>query len=152
MPLLPFLCDDWKHVVDAMPTFDGHGLVPTVPPVARGATAPVELSLGDSRGGGEEEEEEEERDSEETTEGTGETSPWCRASILRTLPDDDEADATREEEDPPTIPKKDRSMLISRGAAPSQAPPEAASSPSDAPSPAPGPLEATPRTMKLSGI
>ena len=89
---------------------------------------------------------------EATAEGTGETSPRRRVSILRTLSDDDEADAKREEEDPPMIPKKDGSGLISRGAASAQAPPEAASSPSGAPSSAPGPLEAAPRTKRLSGF
>nr|XP_020193175.1 MAP7 domain-containing protein 1-like [Aegilops tauschii subsp. strangulata] len=111
-----FLHEDWEQVVDAMPTFDGRGLVLAVPPVAQGATAPVEV-----------------------------------ASILRTLLDDEEADATREEEDPPAIPK-DRSALISRGAASAQVPPEAASSASVAPSSAPEHLEATPRTKRLSGF
>ena len=58
----------------------------------------------------------------------------------------------REEEDPPVIPKKDRSGLISRGAIPAQAPPEAASGPSGALSSAPGPLESEPRTKRLSGF
>ena len=58
----------------------------------------------------------------------------------------------REEEDPPVIPKKDMSALISRGATLAQAPPEAASSPSGAPSSAPGPLEVAPRTKRLSGF
>ena len=58
-----------------MPTFDGRGLVPAVPPEGQGATAPVEVSSDDSRGGGEEDEEEEERNSEATAEGTGQTSP-----------------------------------------------------------------------------
>ena len=58
----------------------------------------------------------------------------------------------QDEEDPPVIPKKDRSVLISRGATPAQAPPKAASSPSGAPSSAPGPLEAAPRTTRLSGF
>ena len=57
-----FLHEDWEQVVDAMPTFDGRGLVLAVPPVAQGATAPVEVSSSDSRRGGEEDEEEEERD------------------------------------------------------------------------------------------
>ena len=113
---------------------------------------PVEVSSGDSRGGGEEDKEEEERDSEAATEGTGETYPRCRASILRTLPDYDAAGAVREEEDSPMIPKKDRSALISQRATPAQAPPEADSSPSGAPSSAPGPLEAAPRTKRLTGF
>ena len=87
-----------------------------------------------------------------TIEGMGETSPQHRASILRTFPDDDEADATREEEDPPTIPKKDRSALIFQGDASAQALPEAASSPSGAPSSASGPLEAAPRTKRPTGF
>ena len=112
----------------------------------------MEVSLGDSRGGGEEDEEEEERDSEATIEGVGETPPRRTASILRTLPDNDEADATREEEDPPAILKKDMSALISRGAASTRAPPEAASNPSTVPFSAPGPLEAAPRTTRLLGF
>ena len=70
-----FLRDNWQQVVDAMPTFDGPGLVPAVPPVAQEATAPVEVSSGDSRGGGEEDEEEEERNSEATTKGTKRPPP-----------------------------------------------------------------------------
>ena len=135
-----------------MPTFDGRGLVPEVPPEGQEATAPVELSSDDSRGGGEEDEEEEERESESTAEGTGETSPWRRANILRTLLDDDEVVARREEEDPPVIPKKDRSGLISRGTISAQALPEATSSPSGAPSSVSGPLEAVPRTKRLTGF
>ena len=112
----------------------------------------MEVSSGDSHGGGEEDEEEEVRNSEATTEGTGETSPRRRANILCTLLAKDKADAMREEEDPPAIPKKDRSALISQGAASALAPPKAASSPSGAPSSAPGPLEAAPRTKRLSGF
>ena len=48
-----------------------------------------------------------------TPEGTGETSPLRKADILRTLPDDDEADATQEKEDPPVIRMRGRSVLIS---------------------------------------
>ena len=114
--------------------------------------APVEVSSDDSRGGGEEDEEEEEHDSETTTEETGETSPRHRASILHTLPDNDEVDTMREEEDPPVILKKDRSALISHGATPARTPPEAGSSPSGVPSSAPGPLEAAPRTKRLTGF
>ena len=138
--------------MDAMPTFDGRSLVPAVPPVAQGATALVEVSSGDSRGGGKEYEEEEERDSEATTEGTGETSPRRRASILRPLPDDDEADAIQEKEDPPMIPTRGRSALISREAASARTPPGAASSPSAASSSAPGALAAAPQAARLSGF
>ena len=95
-----FLRKDRAQVGAAMPTIDGRDLVPAEPLVVRGATALVDVSSGDSRGGGEEQEEEE-RDSEATFEGTGETSPRRRVKILRTLPDDDEADATQEEGDPP---------------------------------------------------
>ena len=58
----------------------------------------------------------------------------------------------REEEDPPVIPKKDRSGLISRGATPAQAQPEANSSPFGTPSSTPGPLKAAPRTKRLTGF
>ena len=68
------------------------------------------------------------------------------------MPGDDEADARPGGEDPPVIPKKDRSVLISQGATPVQAPPEAASSLSGAASSAPRPLEAAPRTKRLSGF
>ena len=87
-----------------------------------------------------------------TLEGTGETSPPCRASILRTLPDDDKADASRGEEDPPMIQKMDRSALISREAASTQVPSGVASSPSVMPSSTPGPLATAPRATRLSGF
>ena len=112
----------------------------------------MEVSSDDSREGGEEDEEDQERDSKATTQETGETFPRCRASILRTPPDDNEADATREGEDPPMIPKKDRSGLISRGATPALTQPKADSSPSGTPSSAPGPLEAAPLTKRLTGF
>ena len=97
-----------------MPTFDGVGLVPAEDPEGEAATAMVNLSSGDSSGEEEEDDDEdEERDSEATLEGMGETSPCRRSSALRSMPDDDEAGARREGEDPPLIPKKDRSGLIS---------------------------------------
>ena len=116
------------------------------------ATTTVELSSGDSDGGEEDDEEEEERDSEATTKETGENSPWHRSNILRSMPDDDEADPRQEGEDPPVIPKKDMSMLISQGATPAHGLPEAASDPSGAPSSALGPLKAAPWTKRLSGF
>ena len=87
-----------------------------------------------------------------TLEGTGETSPPRRADILRTLPDDDEADATPEEEDPPVVPKKGMLALISREVGSARMPPGAASSPSAPPSPAPGALADAPRATRLSGF
>ena len=111
----------------------------------------MEVSSGDSCEGGEEDEEEAERDSEATTEGTGQTSPRRRANILRTLPDDDEADTRQGGEDPSMIPKKDRSGLISRGATMALALLEANSIPSGAPSSASGPPKAAPR-KRLSGF
>ena len=111
----------------------------------------MELSSGDSRG-----EERKTKNKRSATwrrllRGRGDF-PRHRASILRTLPDDDEADAMREEEDPPVILKKDRLGLISRGANPAHALPEASFSPSGAPSSASGPLEATPRTKRLTSF
>ena len=100
-----FLREEGMQVVAAMPTFDGRGLVPPASPMAWGSMTLVEVSLGDSlRGGGEEEDEE--HDSEAALEGAGETSPPRMADILRTLLDDDEADATQEEEGPLVIPRK----------------------------------------------
>ena len=113
--------------------------------------APVEVSSDGSREGGEEDEEDEELESEETAEGTGETSPRHMDSILRTMPDNDEADTTWEE-DPPAIPKRGRSTLISQGATTVQAPLRAGSSPSGAPSPDSGPPEAARRTKRLTGF
>ena len=94
---------DGALVVASRPTFDGRGLVPPAPTGAPAALTPVELSSGESRG----EEEEEEEDSEVTPEGMGETSPLSKADILRTLPDDDEADARPEKGEPPVIPTRD---------------------------------------------
>ena len=94
----PLFCrEDGAQVVASRPTFDGRGLVPPAPTGAPAAPKPVELSSGESRG-----EEEEEEDSEVTPEGTGET-PLSIADILRTLPDDDEADACQEKGEAPAI-------------------------------------------------
>ena len=86
--------------MDAMPTFDGVGLVPVEDPEGQAATATVNLSSGESSGEeAGDDDEDEERDSEATFEGTGETSPWRRSSALRSMPDDDEAGARRGGED-----------------------------------------------------
>ena len=74
-PVPLFFRNDWERVVEAMPTFDGDGLVPAEAPEGQAAVAMVDLSFDDSGGGEEEEDEEEERDSEATTEETGEASP-----------------------------------------------------------------------------
>ena len=113
-PVPLFLHDDWKLVVDTMPTFDGVGLVPAEDPEGQAATAMVNLSSGDSSGEEEEDDDEdEERDSEATFEGTGETSPWRRSSTLCSMPDDDEASTRQGGQDAPLILRKDRSGLIS---------------------------------------
>ena len=111
----------------------------------------MDLFFDDSGGGEEDEEEEEECDSEATIKGMGETSPWCRSSALRSMPDDAEAGSRQGGEDPPLIPKKDRSRVISRGSTPALVSPEASSSPSGVPSSAAGPPEAEPR-KRLSGF
>nr|XP_020190664.1 atherin-like [Aegilops tauschii subsp. strangulata] len=74
-----------------------------------------------------------------------------KADILRTLPDDDDkADALPEREEPPVVPMRGRSALISRDDAPTLAPPGAASGPSAAPSSAPGVRAPVPQAARLS--
>ena len=109
---------------------------------------PVELSSGESRG----EEEEEEEDSEMTPEGTAKISPLIKADNLHTFPDDVEADARQEKEEPPVIPTRDRSTLISRDAASAPAPPGAASGLAATPASTPGASTPAPRVVKLSGF
>ena len=82
----------------------------------------------------------------------GETSPLSKADILRTLPDDDEADVPQEKEEPPVIPTRGRSALTSRDAASAPTPPGAASCPSAAPSSAPGARAPAPQAGRLSGF
>ena len=151
-PVPLFLRNDWKLVVDAMPTFDGVGLVPVDDPEGQAASATVNLSSGESSGEEEaDDDEDEERDLEATFEGTGETSPWRRSSALRSMPDDDEANTRQGGEDLPLILKKDRSGLISRGSTLALVPPGASSSPPGAPFFVVGPPEAEPR-KRLSGF
>nr|XP_040243767.1 nascent polypeptide-associated complex subunit alpha, muscle-specific form-like [Aegilops tauschii subsp. strangulata] len=130
------------------PTFDGRGLVPPVPTGAPAAPKPVELSSDESHG----EEEGEEEDSEVTPEGTGETSPLSKADILRTLPNDAEADARQEKEKLPVIPTRGRSSLVSRDDTPALAPSGAASGPSIVMFSAPGACAPAPQASKLSGF
>nr|XP_020169448.1 nascent polypeptide-associated complex subunit alpha, muscle-specific form-like [Aegilops tauschii subsp. strangulata] len=130
-----------------MPTFDGRGLVPPGPAGAPVAPMPVELSSDESRG-----EEEEEEDSEVTPEGMGETSPLSMADILHTLPDDDEADARQEKGEPPMVPMRGRTALVSQGATPALTPPGAASGPSAAPASAPGACAHVLQASRLSGF
>ena len=66
-------------------------------------------------------------------------------------PDDDKVDARRGGEDPPFVPKKDRSGLISRGSTPALGLPKASSRPSGAPSSTSRPPETEPR-RRLSGF
>ena len=126
--------------------------MPAEAPEGQAAVATVDLSSDDSgRGEEEDEEDEEERDSEVTIEGMGETYPWRRSSALRSMLDDNDTGTRRGGEDPPLVPKKDRSGLLSRGSTPALVLPEASSSPSGAPSSAAGPPEADPR-RRLSGF
>ena len=63
-PVPLFLHDDWKPVVDAMPTFDRVDLVPTEDPEGQAVTVIVNLSSGESSGEEEgDDDEDEERDS-----------------------------------------------------------------------------------------
>ena len=132
----------------ARSTFDGHGLVLPAPTGATAVPAPVELSSGESRG----EEKEEEEDSEITPEGTGETSPLSKADILRTFPDDAEADARQEKGEVPVIPTRGRSSLVCRDATSVLAPTGAASGPSAAPVSASGASAPVPQALRLSGF
>ena len=91
-PVPLVLRDDWEQVVEAMPTFNGEGLVPAAAPEDLAVLATVNLSSGSSSGE-EEEEEEEAYDSEETGEDWGESFPRRRSKALRSMPDDDEASA-----------------------------------------------------------
>ena len=95
-PVPLFLHDDWEKVVNAMPTFNGEGLVPAEAPEDLAALAMVNVSSDDSSGSEEEEEEEEEElDSEATGEESGESFPRHRSRALRSMPDDNEAGARR---------------------------------------------------------
>nr|XP_020147164.2 atherin-like [Aegilops tauschii subsp. strangulata] len=134
-----------------MPTFDERSLVPPAPLVVPEATAPVDVSSGDSRKE-EEEEEDKERASEATPEGMGETSPLSKADIFRTLPDDNGADVPQEKGETPVVPTRGRSALISRDAASAPTPPGAASGPSAVPSSPPGARAPAPQAARLSGF
>src|SRR3954471_21686772 len=60
-PVPLFLRDDWEQAVNAMPTFNGEGMVPAEAPEDLAALVMVNVSSGSSSGGkGEEEVEEEE--------------------------------------------------------------------------------------------
>ena len=72
-------------------------------------------------------------DSKKTLEEVGETSPLSKAEILRTLPDEAEADACQGEREQPLIPTKGRSSLVVRGAASAPTPPKAGSGSASAP-------------------
>ena len=87
-----------------------------------------------------------------TPEGVGETSPLSKADILRTLPDDDEADAHQEEGKLPVVPTRGRSSLVSRDVTPAVAPSRAASIPSVAPGSALGASAPAPQAPRLSGF
>ena len=63
-PVPLFLRGDWEQVVNAMPTFNGEGLVPVEAPGDLAVLATVNVSFDDSSGSEEEEEEEEEEESD----------------------------------------------------------------------------------------
>ena len=56
-------------------------------------------------------------DSDKTLEEVGETPPLSKAEILRTLPDDAEANARQREREQPPILTRGRSSLVPRDAA-----------------------------------
>ena len=132
-----------------MSIFHGRGVVPLAPSDAPVVTTSVVVSFGSSNG-------KEEQDSEATPEGTGKTSPPCKADLLCALPDDDDAGdhpvrevlpsagvTTRSKVTPskklPTVfPTKSRSILVSQGDAPALASSGAAVGPATASSSAPG--------------
>nr|XP_040245440.1 uncharacterized protein LOC120964670 [Aegilops tauschii subsp. strangulata] len=87
-----------------MPTFDKRSLVSPVPLVVPEATAPVDVSSGDSR------KEEKEEEDEATPEGMGETLPLRKANMLRTLPDDDDEADILHRGEPPVIRTRGRPM------------------------------------------
>ena len=79
--------------------------------------------------------------------------PLCKANILRLQPDDDgDADILPEKGEPPVVPTKGRSALLSRDDAPALQPPGATSILAAAPASAPGAGAPTPRAAKLSGF
>nr|XP_020176299.1 nucleoporin NSP1-like [Aegilops tauschii subsp. strangulata] len=143
-----------------MPVFDGRGLVPPAPSEAPVPAVPVVVSSDDSG-------EEEEYDSAATLEGSGETSPPCKADLLRALPDDDAAGdhplkevpaavggTTRSRVSPsgkPTsgVPTKSRSSLISRSDAPASPPPGATLASRTLGARAPAPQAARPLSSAL---
>nr|XP_020178316.1 predicted GPI-anchored protein 58 [Aegilops tauschii subsp. strangulata] len=81
----------------------------------------------------------------------GETSPLRKADLLRTMPNDDETDDLHRGE-PPVIPTRGRSALVSQDDAPVLTPPGAASGPSAAPSSVPGARAPAPQAGRLSGF
>ena len=97
-PVPLFLHGDWEQVVNAMPTFNGEGLVPAVAPGDLTVLPMVNVSSSDSSGseeGEEKEEEEEEFDSEATSEESEESFPRRRSCTLRSMSDDDKASGGR---------------------------------------------------------
>lgn len=154
-PVPLFLHDDWEQVMNAMPTFNGEGLVPAAAPEDLAVLATVNLSSGSSSGEkGEEEAEEEASDSEETGEDWGESFPRRRSQALRSMPDDDEASARRGREGSSSVTRKGRSNLVLPGSALVTGGSKASSIPPDTPS-ASGPPRLTPaagsRASSLTG-
>nr|XP_020188268.1 MAP7 domain-containing protein 1-like [Aegilops tauschii subsp. strangulata] len=82
----------------------------------------------------------------------GETSPLRKADLLCTMPDDDDETDDLQRGEPPVIPTRGRSALVSRDDAPVLTPSGAASSLSAAPSSAPGARAPVPQAGRLSGF
>nr|XP_020153724.1 translation initiation factor IF-2-like [Aegilops tauschii subsp. strangulata] len=66
--------------------------------------------------------------------------------------DDNEANSRQEKGEPPVVPTRGRSALVSRDASPALTPPGAASGPSAAPASAPGACAPAPQAPRLSGF
>nr|XP_020148332.1 nucleolar and coiled-body phosphoprotein 1-like [Aegilops tauschii subsp. strangulata] len=80
------------------------------------------------------------------------TEALAAPTLVELSSDDDEAGARQEKEEPPAVPTRGRSALISRDAAPALTPPGAASGPSAAPSSVPGARAPAPQASRLSGF
>ena len=105
-----FLHDDWEQVVESTPVFNGDGPVPVAAPEGL-----VDVSSSEE----EEEEEREKGPDSEATDGESRAPlPWRRPRSLRLSSSDDDEDDEQVDRSSPSIPKKDRTGLLSRESVP----------------------------------